>query len=67
MSIHDTTTCRKRRQAESGDAPEETGGPSPLLEQAQAWADVAREAHDNCVKGDEAERALHQRRNTSGQ
>jgi hypothetical protein len=37
------------------------------LEQAQAWANLAREAHANILKGDEAERALHQRRNTSGQ
>ncbi len=67
MSTNDTITRRKLHDAEAGDATVEAGGPSPLLEQAQAWANLAREAHANILKGDEAERALHQRRNTSGQ
>ena len=67
MSIDDTRTRRKQRQAEASAGPAETGGPSPLLEQAQAWANIARDAHDNCVKGEEAEKVLHQRRNSSGQ
>ena len=44
-----------------------TAEPSPLLEQAQAWADVARAAHLHCVQGDEAEQMLVRRRNASGQ
>ena len=67
MSTNDTRTLIKKRQIESSGGPEETGAPSPLLERAQAWANVAREAHDNCVKGDEAEKQLNQRRNSSGQ
>jgi len=67
MSTNDTITRRKLQDAEASDIPLEAGGPSPLLEQAQAWADLAREAHANIVKGDEAECALRQRRNTSGQ
>jgi hypothetical protein len=67
MLNNDTITRRKLLDAEAADATVEAGGPSPLLEQAQAWADLAREVHANIVKGDEAERVLHQRRNTSGQ
>jgi hypothetical protein len=67
MSAHDTVTRRKLQHAEAPDTTAEASGPSPILEQAQAWADLAREAHANIVKGDEAERALRQRRNTSGQ
>ena len=67
MSTNDTITRRKLHNAEAADTTVETGGPSPLLEQAQAWANLAREAHANTLKGAEAELALHQRRNTSGQ
>ena len=45
----------------------DAAGPSPLLEQAQAWANVAREAHQHCVRGDQAEQMLMRRRNASGQ
>ncbi|HUG92610.1 MAG TPA: hypothetical protein VML55_17350 [Planctomycetaceae bacterium] len=38
-----------------------------LLQQAQAFAQVAREALDACHRGAEAERELHRRRNRSGQ
>lgn len=67
MSNEETRTRRNKRQVEpTGEAPQ-TGGPSPLAEQARAWATVAREAHAECAKGDEAEKELRQRRNTSGQ
>jgi hypothetical protein len=45
----------------------ETSGVSPLLQQAQAFVNVAREANNDCAKGDQAEKELHARRNESGQ
>jgi hypothetical protein len=67
MSIESTRTHHKNREAEASHDPGEADAPSPLLAQAQAWVDIARAAHENCVKGEEAERVLHQRRNSSGQ
>jgi hypothetical protein len=61
----------RTRQANAENEPRQTeadaAGPSPLLEQAQAWANVAREAHQHCVQGDEAEQMLVRRRNASGE
>jgi hypothetical protein len=42
-------------------------GPSPLLAQAQGYAQVARQAYDECERGADAERELDRRRNRSGQ
>jgi hypothetical protein len=42
-------------------------GPSPLLQQATEYADVAREALADCQRGAEAEQELIKRRNRSGQ
>jgi hypothetical protein len=67
MSMNDTRTLHKKKQTEISGGPQESGEPSPLLEQAQAWANIAREAHDACAKGDQAEHLLHLRRNSSGQ
>jgi hypothetical protein len=44
-----------------------TGGPSPLLQQAAGYADVARQARANCQRGADAEQELGRRRNRSGQ
>ena len=67
MPSDQTRTIPVRRHVEptpmAGDADE----PSPLLAQAQGWADIAREAHQECAKGDKAEKALLGRRNTPGQ
>ena len=67
MSVSNTRTLHKQREVEAVGDPGPSGEPSPLLAQAQAWADVAREAHDNCAQGDEAERDLQRRRNSPGQ
>lgn len=67
MPADHTRTRQANRQNEPSHTEPDAAGPSPLLEQAQAWANVAREAHQNCVRGDEAERMLERRRNTSGQ
>jgi hypothetical protein len=67
MSNEDVRTRRKKLRVEPADAAPEPGGPSPLLEQAMAWTNVARQANDECVKGDEAEKELQSRRNESGQ
>jgi hypothetical protein len=67
MSNEGIRTRQRKLHVEPMDAIPETGGPSPLLQQAQAWADVAREANEECVTGDEAEKELQARRNESGQ
>jgi len=67
MSTDRLRDRQTRRQVEPGDALPETGGPSPLLQQAQGFADVAREENENCARGVDAETALNRRRNTSGQ
>jgi len=54
----------------AGQAPEEgaaEGQPSDLLRQAAGWARVARDAYAHCRKGAEAEKALLQRWNRSGE
>lgn len=45
----------------------ETAGASPLLQQAQAFADLGREVAENADQGDAAEALLRARRNQSGQ
>ena len=48
------------------DTPESPGG-SSLIQQARAYADVARRARENCQNKHSAEQELHRRRNHSGQ
>jgi hypothetical protein len=72
MSADQTRARQANRQNdpshnEPGHNEQDAEGPSPLLEQAQAWANVAREAHEHCIRGDEAERMLERRQNASGQ
>ena len=67
MSNDGIRTRQRTLPAEPSESALESGGPSPLLQQAQAWANVAREANDECVRGEEAERELLARRNESGQ
>jgi hypothetical protein len=38
-----------------------------LRQQAAAYANIAREAHDDCQRGADAEQELARRRNRSGQ
>ena len=62
------TLQRPNKQDEieaAGALPE--GGPSPLAQQAAAYAQVAREALDDCERGADAHRELERRRNKSGQ
>ena len=47
-----------------GDDPSSAGS---LLQQAQGFAQVAREALRDCERGADAEKELHNRRNQSGQ
>jgi hypothetical protein len=67
MPVNNTKTQLRKREVEASNDPGPSDEPSPLLVQAQAWADVAREANGACVQGDEAERVLQQRRNSPGQ
>ena len=41
--------------------------PSPYIDRAAAMADIARDALEDCQSGADAERELHNRRNSSGQ
>jgi hypothetical protein len=59
-----TNDSQDVRQA-ADEGPGEGGG--GLLEQAAAFAAVAREAHADCEKGKAAEQQLLRRRNRSGQ
>lgn len=43
------------------------GEPSDTAARAAAFGQIARQARDACEKGDDAVRALHERRNRSGQ
>ena len=42
-------------------------GGGDLRQQAAAYANIAREARDDCQRGADAEQELHRRRNRSGQ
>ena len=70
MESKKTTTRRRTRpEAPAGGGPTDGPGASSgnLLDQARGWGEVAREAHDECEKGENAEAELHRRRNNSGQ
>ena len=43
------------------------GGSEALLPAVHGWAGVAREAYENCEKGEEAVKKVQLRRNKSGQ
>jgi len=66
-----TTTRRKRHEAPwtGGDA----AGPDPgsasagPLADVRGWADVARQAYEDCERGRDAETQLNLRRNRSGE
>jgi hypothetical protein len=42
-------------------------GPSDLLAQVRDLEDIARQAHESCVRGIDVERELAARRNASGE
>lgn len=44
-----------------------TDGGDDLRQQAAAYANIARQARDDCQRGADAEQELHRRRNRSGQ
>ena len=63
----DKTMSRTNRPAvESAHAPDESSG-GQLLSDVEAWGRVARESHENCEQGVEAEQELMRRRNRSGE
>ncbi len=57
------------RRNRSATAPPDVGGSrsSSIREQSSQWANKARNAHDNCERGKNAQKKLKQRRNRSGQ
>jgi hypothetical protein len=67
MPHDDTRTLRRNSHVEPLDDVRRSDGPSPLLAQAAAWTDVARQANDDCVKGEDAEKEMEARRNEPGQ
>ena len=60
-----TPATRRRPTGEPQGPPEPPA--SPLVEQARGFARVARDAVNDCERGEEALRELHRRRNKSGQ
>jgi hypothetical protein len=67
MTDQRTMTATRRQENMS---PGPSGGDAPassLLEQAQGFAQVAREALRDCERGTAAVEELHRRRNQSGQ
>lgn len=61
-----TISRTDRREAESAHAPDDSPG-GKLLTEAEAWGRVARESHQNCEQGVDAEQELIRRRNRSGE
>ena len=61
------TSRRKKNDAapSAGGSGGEGGG--SIREQSSLWASKARDAHDNCERGKNAQKKLKQRRNRSGQ
>ena len=66
MPLENLLTRLRPRQAEAENATSEPEA-SPILEQARAYGQVAREARDDCERGVDAERQLMQRYNRPGQ
>ena len=67
MSQEKTLPRKRQREEEAAAAPAPESGGNSLANQAAAYAQVAREALENCERGIDAERELHRRRNRSGQ
>ena len=65
----ETTRLRPPSQTTSAADPIESPNASSnhLREQSAAFGQVAREAHEQCEKGPDAQKALHARRNVSAQ
>lgn len=62
-----TIKARTRQTGPAGDPEEGAAAGSPLLEQAQGFAQAARDAMNDCQRGEEAVREMQRRRNRSGQ
>ncbi len=66
MNQQTRTVTRERELGGPGADPfEENAG--DLRQQAAAYANIAREARDDCQRGADAEQELQRRRNRSGQ
>ncbi len=69
MTQEKTVTHQPRQETEvaqcHGELPAD--GPSPLLQQATQYGQVARDSLKDCQRGAEAEQELKKRRNQSGQ
>ena len=58
---------QKTEESETTPPVSQESQPSDLLRTAQAWGDVVRGARERNETGEQAERELARRRNTSGQ
>lgn len=68
MTIQRTMSAPPRQQTTSSSSGGEGGSSGgSLLEQAQGFAQVAREAVQDCQRGTDAAKELLRRRNQSGQ
>ena len=68
MTIQRTRPIPTQEKSISAGSPgDDSSSPGSLLEQAQGFAQVARDALRDCQRGADAEKELHNRRNQSGQ
>jgi hypothetical protein len=67
MTIQRTMTAPNQQKNLSAGPAGDDGSAGTLLQQAQGFAQVAREALRDCERGVDAERELQNRRNQSGQ
>ena len=66
MPLDKTDSPTARRRVETANMPQEVPS-AQLLKEVEAWGRVARESHENCEKGAQAQEELNRRRNRSGQ
>ncbi len=67
MTLQKTQERTANQQIENPGGDPFEGGAGNLAQQATAFANVARQARQDCERGADAERALEARRNRSGQ
>lgn len=67
MNQDKTIVARTSQSAPADPLERPVSAASPLLEQARGFAQVARDAVNECERGEDALKELHRRRNKSGQ
>ena len=67
MTNEKTISAHAYKSDAAEDQEERVTAASPLLDQAKGFAQVARDAVNDCQRGDDAVKELQRRRNRSGQ